>query len=90
MMVKSDAKKSIVVYVVWGLSMMRCEKCPRMLNPLLLYIKLVWKGTRKAIAGMDEDNIIMTIRAIGPTANVRPVVAIARGSYREYYQRTIA
>ena len=52
-----------------------------MLNPLLLYIKFLWKGMRKAIAGMDEDNIIITIRAIGPMANVRPVVAIARGSY---------
>ena len=81
-MVKSDAKKSIVVYVVWGLSTMRCEKCPRMLNPLLLYIKFLWKGTpRKAITGMDEDNIIITIGGIGPMANVRPVVAFARGSY---------
>ena len=46
-----------------------------------LYIKFLWKGTRMAIAGMDEDNFIMTIRAIGPMANVRPVVAIAMGSY---------
>ena len=45
-----------------------------------LYIKFLWKGTRMAIAGMDEDNFIMTIRAIGPMANVRPVVAIAMGS----------
>ena len=43
-MVKSDAKKSIVVYVVWRLSTMSCEKSLRTPNPFLLYIKFLGKG----------------------------------------------
>ena len=46
-------------------------------DPLHLY---VGQRTRKVIAEMDRDYtivyIIMTTRAIGPTANVRPIIVI--------------